>query len=152
MVDPLHQEIVNEVIGKNVATAMEQGPGLRYDTGLVVVARDPEANMVLVQGFGPFGVGSMWCRDDEDHRRYPGYDSCPIARYVADLHGGKLGRPSEPKTRNPIDTLRRIQRIGYQLTVYLHRLKLRCQEKGLLDEAEMEEIKKTLHDWDGAWA
>src|SRR5690349_16684653 len=72
-----HRDLVQKTINANVAEAMEHGPGLRYTTRLVVLCRDPVAGRSLLQGFGPFGVGRMWCKDDEWVRDLPGYATAP---------------------------------------------------------------------------
>lgn len=49
-----------------------------------VVARDPDAGMVLLGGLGAQGVGQMWFKEEPKHREREGYDAAPIEKYPGD--------------------------------------------------------------------
>lgn len=78
-----HDAIISGVIEGNVAKAMADDgpPGIRTDMGLCVVAKTEGGGECLIAGFGPFGVGQMWC-GNEDGRwdDYPGFDTAPVVR------------------------------------------------------------------------
>lgn len=76
----LHAEKVSAALERNVQRVLKDGPGLRYSTEVVVLARDRTAGKVLLGGLGGMGVGEMW-RDERDFPRYTGDEMRDYSRY-----------------------------------------------------------------------
>lgn len=65
--------------------------GIRTDMGQSCLMRDIRRGRVLVDGFGPFGVGRMWIKTKESLEEYPnrlpGFLSCPILTKEMEIDG-----------------------------------------------------------------
>lgn len=81
-----HDATVNLVMESNVARAMNTDfpTGIRTDMSLCVVVKTADGKECLVGGFGPFGVGQMWC-DNEDGScdGYAGFETAPVVERTA---------------------------------------------------------------------
>jgi hypothetical protein len=67
----------NHLIEANVLKAIKDGPHLRYDYNVIIVARDRAAQRVLLDGVGSLGVGQVWQSEEPRHAQYPGYADAP---------------------------------------------------------------------------
>jgi len=70
-------ESAKEVLYNNQLDVMENGPGLRYGMGICILAKNAQTKQVLLGGLGGMGIGQMWAIDNEDKKRFPGYDDAP---------------------------------------------------------------------------
>jgi len=62
---------------ENFKKFLADGPRLRYDYNVWVVAKDTARNKILLGGLGGCGVGEMWVDMEERHRECPGFDDAP---------------------------------------------------------------------------
>lgn len=77
-----HADAVKRMQAENIAKCTADGPAIRYDYNVWVVARDDKAKQVLLGGLGLFGVGQMWFNNaDGCYNDNPTYASAPQAEY-----------------------------------------------------------------------
>ena len=69
---------IEDMAGENLAKFIEDGPRLRYDYNVWVVARDTEGRFVILGGLGALGCGEMRFAMEERYRSYPGYEEAPV--------------------------------------------------------------------------
>jgi hypothetical protein len=68
---------IEECKKNNLDVFMERGPRLSYRYKVWIEARDRKDGWVLLGGLGGMGVGQMWTKETEDHKKYPGYEDAP---------------------------------------------------------------------------
>ena len=64
-------KIVDKLQMENFEKFLEDGPRLRYDYNVFIVAK--REGQVLLGGLGSCGVGEMWVDEEARHKDYPGY-------------------------------------------------------------------------------
>ena len=67
---------VDELQAENFAKFMEDGPRLRSDYNVWIVAK--KDGRVLLGGLGSIGVGQMWVDEEQHHKEYPGYNDAEV--------------------------------------------------------------------------
>lgn len=68
---------INALAEQNVAKVIADGPGLRSDYNVWVVARHRSRRLVLLGGLGAMGCGQMWLPQDPRHASYHGWIGAP---------------------------------------------------------------------------
>jgi hypothetical protein len=68
----------------NLKVFMKQGAGLSYAYKNWIVAKNTKFNCVLIGGLGGMGVGEMWVKTDDRHRKNPEYKKAPEIKLKKD--------------------------------------------------------------------